>query len=95
MKKSKKQIFLLWACDEWKSVDSKRLVCATTSPTKMKMAIARMIECGNMEYFSCKTSNSKEAAAQFKKDWKYLTPRMLNDFLKYGFYEFVYDGEIN
>lgn len=96
MKKSKKQIFLLYSCDEWKSTDSLRLVCATTSPTKMKMAIASMIEAGEMEYFMEEdtTDNLKKAAKRFREDWKYLTRRDLNNYLKYGFYDYAYDGEL-
>lgn len=32
----KKNIYLLFSCDEWKSRDSMRLVCATTELEKLK-----------------------------------------------------------
>lgn len=97
MKESKKQIFLLWSCDEWKSTDSMSLVCATTSPTKMKMAISGMIESGDMEYFTGDdtSTNPQKAAKQFREDWKEITSNTLNNSLRYGFYDYVYDGEMN
>ena len=47
---SKKQIYYLQSCDEWRSTDSMRLLFIGTSVTKLKMKIAKEIREGNMVY---------------------------------------------
>lgn len=48
MKDKGKQIFLLYACDDWKSNTS--LICASTSIQKFKKVIVSEIKKGNMNY---------------------------------------------
>lgn len=47
---SKKQIYTVFACDEWKSKDSMRLLMATTSVRKLKSFIVRKISQGEFDY---------------------------------------------
>lgn len=92
MQKSKKQIFVLFRCDIWKGSDSMRLCGATTSPTKLKAMIASEIREGNM----CYGDEDEKVDTQlknFKNDFKAKTRDVINSNLKYGFYDYVYDGE--
>ena len=45
-----KDIFILHSCDEWKSYDGMRVVCASTSIEKIKEAIIAEIKDKNMDY---------------------------------------------
>lgn len=92
MEKSKKQIFVLFSCDVWKTWASKRLIGATTSPTKLKKMIIEEIKEEGMTYGNEEASIAKQVA-QFKKDFKEKPKDDINSLLTYGFYDYVYDGE--
>lgn len=47
---SKKQIYTVFACNEWKSKDSMRLLMATTSVRKLKSFIVRKISQGEFDW---------------------------------------------
>lgn len=88
----KRQIFLCYSCDEWKSTDSMRLIMATTSATRLKMFIANEIAKGNMEW-SGEGNTRAQKAASFKKAFSKETRGALNSALTYGFFDYIYDGE--
>ena len=90
---AKKQIFLVYACDLWKGRDSMRLVMASSSAAKTKRFISKQIEEDKMEYDRLGDRPPREEALIFRKDWDSLTRRELNSNLRYGFYDYVYDGE--
>ena len=92
MKNSKKQIFVLFSCNTWKTYDSMRLVGATTSPTKLKMMIIEEIKDGNMAYKDEEASINQQVT-QFKKDFKEKIRGEINSLLTYGFIDYMYDGE--
>lgn len=58
-----KQIFTVFACDEWKSQDSMRLLMATTSIRKLASFIARKIA---DETFSYNKGESLSVSQQVK-----------------------------
>lgn len=88
-----KQIFLLYSCDDWKMNSSYALVCASTSALKIKRAIIREIQDGNMEY-DCLLEDVKSMVEEFKRDWDVKVRADINSKLKFGFLDYVYDGEI-
>lgn len=90
-----KQIFLFYSCDNWKSTDSMRLVCASTSPSKIKKAIIAKLNEEAMEYGDDDNLPVKKQVQRFKDDWKNKTRDDINNSLKYGLYDYVYDGDIN
>jgi hypothetical protein len=95
--KKKKQIFLLYYCGDCKTFPMK-VACAATSATKIKMAIASLIKKGDMEYGddteNIEKLKSYQQAKVFKEDWKTLTRDKINNKLRYGFYDYTYDGDI-
>lgn len=93
MKSKGKQIFLLYSCDDWKSSTS--LICASTSIQKFKKVIISEIEKGNMEYSDGEDDLSiNKQVKLFNKDWKFETRNTINDRLKYGYYDYTYNGEL-
>lgn len=93
-----KKIYLLYSCDIWKSRDSMRLLMATTSKMKMKLFIQRKIGAEEMEYPCCEQGVQKDMlprleVALFRKDFENETIRTINDKLRYGFLDYVIDGE--
>ena len=90
--RNKKQIFLLFTCDEQCSTHSQRLIMATTSPTKLKTKIAELIELGDFDY-NCSEWDRNTQAKYFKKDFETYTRTDINSLLKYGFLDYCYDGE--
>lgn len=88
----KKQIFLVYSCDEWKSADSMVLLMATTSVSRLKMFIANEIARGNFEWYGEGNTRAQKAAS-FKKAFSKETRDALNSALTYGFFDYVYDGE--
>lgn len=90
-----KQIYVLYACDEWKR--NNHLVCATLSENKLKKIIISEIEKRNMEYNSgdCDDfENTKKQIKEFKADWKTLNRDSINNRINYGWYDYIYDGEV-
>ena len=92
--KSQKQIFILFSCDEWKSKDDMRVICATTSANKIKNAIITKLKHDEIAYNEDEDLNVNNQINMFKKDWKDKTREFINDRLKFAFYDYVYDGEI-
>ena len=88
--KSKRQIFLVYACDEWKSKDSMRLELATTSVRRLKSFVAKKIKDGDYYYNSARESMQ---VAEFKQDFVHKTRDYINSKLVYGCMDYVYDGE--
>ena len=88
----KRQIFLCYSCDEWKSTDSMVLLMATTSVTKLKMFIANEIIRGGFEWLGEGNTRAQKAAS-FRKAFSKEARDALNSALTYGFFDYVYDGE--
>lgn len=89
---NKKQIFLVYSYDTWKSIDSMHLLMATTSPTKVRTYLRKGILAGDFVYGNSEKS-SKEQAKLFVEDWKKQTPAYISSLLQYGDYTYCYDGE--
>lgn len=90
--KSKKQIFLLYGCNECKDSGSMRLIFATTSKTKIKSMIAKQIKNDYMSYYYDELSTNKQLKL-FKEDWENGTRADINNKLIYGYYDYTNDGE--
>ena len=65
----KKNIYLLFSCNEWKSRDSMRLVCATTELEKLKQAIVESIKVDSMVYTHGEMSDAACDPSEFEQDW--------------------------
>lgn len=89
---SKKQIFLVFACDEWCSKKSQTLLLCTTSVRRLKTFICREIQKGNFEYNSSVTSRLTQIE-EFKHDFDECPRDVINSKLKYGYFDYCYDGE--
>lgn len=78
------QIYLLYACNEWKEKSSMHLIMATTIQETIEGAIVKEIEEGNMEFSGLK---GKKAIKAFRcGDLDYSS-------LDYGYVDVVGDGE--
>lgn len=95
MQKSKKQIFLLFSCDEWKGTESMQLVSVCLSETMLKRAIIREIRDGNMMYnpLTSLDCTREEMIQEFKDDWAFRSRQEINGKLVGGFYDYTYNGE--
>ncbi len=91
--KSKKQIYLLYSCDQWKSRSSMNLIMATTSQTKMCRFIKKKILDEEIVYGSSEHYNERAAAQAFVKDWNTLPRDEINVRLEEYFLDYTYDGE--
>lgn len=89
---SKRQIYLVYACDEWKSRDSMRLEMATTSVRRLKSFIAKKIKDGDYDYYDAEASRAKQVA-EFKRDFDSERRDYINGQLVYGFLDYTHDGE--
>lgn len=95
--KSKKQIYLYFTCDAWKSRDSMQLVMATTSQTRMRKFVEKQI----MEDDEVRFTNGaledpadpKAEMLQFRTAWKTMPRDNINDRLSGAYIEYTYDGE--
>ena len=74
----KKNIYLLYSCDEWKSYSSFRLIMASTDEKEIK----RRIKADEIEYCSGTEDLDKKSLYD------------LDNCLKYGNIQIVNDGEI-
>lgn len=83
-------IFLLYSCDQWKSKDSERLVCASTELEKIKDAIIEEIKEGNMCYED-ENYSVKKMLKNFNSDWD--SGYDVDPLLIYGSFSCVNDGE--
>ena len=93
MVKSKKQIYLVYSCDGWKSNSSMGLLMATTSVRRLKAFVAKEIADGNMDYSNGITETPKRMSEKFKKDFDIIPRDNINNNLAYGFIDYCYDGE--
>ena len=94
MRNTKKQIFPLFSCDVWKGADSMRLMCACSTPTKVRNAIGRAISNGDIGYGYDESATAAEMVKQFKEDWKLRTRADINDRMIGGFFDYTIDGEV-
>ena len=87
-----KPIWILYSCDEWKSYDGMRVVCASTSSEKIKKAIIAEINDEHMDYCDAEWSRS-EMVKEFKSDWGSKIRDYINNNILFGFYDYITDGE--
>lgn len=88
----RRQIFLVFSCDEWKSRDSMRLDMATMNVRHLRHFISEKIKKGDYEYGDSELSARKQAE-QFRKDFETETASYIDSLLRYATYEYVIDGE--
>ncbi len=88
-----KQIYTVFACDEWKSRDSMRLLMATTSVRKLKSFIVRKIADETFTYDKGNELSIPQQVKLFKLDFENGLRSDINGCLNYGFLEYCYDGE--
>lgn len=88
---SKKQIFIVQACDAWGSKDSMRLLLVTTSTRRLRAFIAEKIRSGEFDYNDAEMSRAKQVK-QFREDFE-RDRSTIDSRLMYGTYDYVYDGE--
>lgn len=93
MTKSKKQIYLVYSCDDWTSTNSFRLMMATTSKRKLKAYVAKAIKDDNFRYGWEDNASKTRQVSDFKRDFECSTNDDINDKLTYGFIDYCYDGE--
>ena len=91
---SKKQIFCVYSCNQWRNKPM-ALLMATTSTRRVKMIISELIESGDAEYGygPLKKISRKRRAKCFREDFSTMARDELNNRLKYVFFDYVYDGE--
>ena len=87
-----KQIFLLYTCDEHCSTHTQRLIMATTSQQKLISKISKLIEIEDLDYNNSEWDRDIQIK-EFKKDFVKCTRTEINSKLKYGFFDYCYDGE--
>lgn len=90
---SKKQIYTVFACDEWKSKDSMRLLMATTSVRKLKSFIVRKIADETFTYDKGSELSIPQQVKLFKIDFENALREDINNCLHYGYLDYCYDGE--
>lgn len=90
---SKKQIYLVFSCDDHKTHYSEKLIMATTSVRKLKSFLAKEISNGDIDYSNGITETPKRMSAKFKRDFDVLTRGEINDRLVYAYIDYCYDGE--
>ena len=88
-----KQIFTVFACDQWKSRDSMRLLMATTSVRKLKNLIVRKIADETFTYDKGNELSIPQQVKLFKLDFENGLRDDINNNLHYGFLDYCYDGE--
>ena len=88
-----KQIFTVFACDQWKSRDSMRLLMATTSVRKLKSFIVRKIADETFTYDKGNELSIPQQVKLFKLDFENGLRDDINNNLYYGFLDYCYDGE--
>lgn len=89
---SKKQIFVIFACDEHKSRHSMSLLMATTSVKKLRSFLANKIAADDFVYID-DDLDKKEQVKRFKYDFDNNNRTYINNNLIYGFYDYTHDGE--
>ena len=89
--KSKKQIWMVYTCDDWKGKPMQCIMC-TTSVRKLKSFIIAKIKDNTFGYCDDELSKTKQIA-KFKADWTLQTRDHITWNLKNGYYDYCYDGE--
>ena len=89
---SKKQIFVIFACDEHKSRHSMSLLMATTSVRKLRSFLAKKIAVDDFVYID-EGLDKAEQVKRFKQDFDNNNRTYINNNLLYGFYDYTHDGE--
>ena len=89
----KKQIFLVFACDAWKSRGSSSLLMVTSSVRKLRSFLIKKIEAGDFVYRGDSDTPISQQVKHFKYDFDHESRDFINGCLQYGFYEYTYDGE--
>ena len=90
MRKSKKQIWVVWNSNQWGEYTSPAMI--TTSIRKVKTFIVKQIKIGDALYNPYNKSKTKQIA-EFKEDFKNKDRRTINANLTWFQYEYYYDGE--
>ena len=90
---SKRIIYLVYACDAWKTRDSMRLVLATTSVRRVKSFVAQGILDCRWDYRANEGYAEKEQANLFKKDFERRVRADINNDLLYCYLDYTCDGE--
>ena len=93
MTKSKKQIYLVYSCDDWVSTGSFQLRMATTSKRKLKSYVAKAIKDDRFEYSWTNNESKTKQVSEFKRDFECVKRCDINNKLKYGYIDYCYDGE--
>ena len=97
MKESKKQIYRVFTCADW-GIDAKCVMC-TTSVSKLKSFIKEKIKDDTFSYNSYLDDKGKAALSktkqckEFLEDFKNEKRCVINNKLKGGYYDYIYDGE--
>lgn len=88
-----KQIYLLYACDEWKTLDNRVLLMASTNRQKIVRAVKKEIRNERMSFAS---KTGKAGVAVFMNDtYPYSDiSDAFNSNLKLGFVQIVDDGKL-
>lgn len=89
---TKTQIYIVYSCDEWVSTSSQRLLMCTTDEEVLCSYIAKKIQSGDFEYNNPEWSK-EEQVSDFEQDFYSSTRAIINSKLKYGYYDYCYDGE--
>lgn len=89
---SRKQIFMVWSCDDWQSRDSMRLLMATLSTRKLRSFIAARIEDDTFGYEDDEIPKKRQVE-RFKFDFDNGLREVINGRLHNGCYDYCYDGE--
>lgn len=89
---SKKQIFVVFACDEYKSRHSMSLLMVTTSVKKLRSFLANKIATDDFVYID-DNLDKDEQVKRFKYDFDNNNRVYINNNLIYGFYDYTHDGE--
>lgn len=93
MTKPKKQIYLVYSCDDWVSTNSFQLKMATTSKRKLKSYIVKAIKDGDFEYTWLDKESRTKQVSEFKRDFESIKRCEINNKLRYGYIDYCYDGE--
>ena len=88
----KRQIFIIFVCDEWKSRDSSSLLMVTSCVRKLRSFLVKKIKAGDFIYGDTDLPVSKQVKS-FKYDFDHMDNDHINGNLLYGYYDYTYDGE--
>lgn len=88
-----KQIFTVFACDEWKSQDSMRLLMATTSIRKLASFIARKIADETFSYNKGESLSVSQQVKLFNSDFESDSRENIANHLDYCYISRCFDGE--